>query len=71
MVGFRPVTDRAILDVRPPRVDIVRISERMTLSEFSRRYNSPIPLAQLAVINQAAGPETTFEAGTLLKRVVA
>lgn len=68
--SFGPVTDPAILDVRPARVDIVRISERMTLSEFSRRYNSSIPLAELAVINQAAGPETTFEAGTLLKRVM-
>jgi predicted Zn-dependent protease len=68
--SFRPVTDRAILDVRPPRVDIVRINETMTLREFSRRYNSSIPMAELALINQAAGPEVTFNAGTLLKRVV-
>jgi predicted Zn-dependent protease len=68
--SFGPVTDRAILDVRPARVAIVRISEPMTLREFSRRYNSSIPMAELALINQAGGPETTFEAGTLLKRVV-
>jgi predicted Zn-dependent protease len=68
--SFRAVTDRAILDVRPPRVDIVRINETMTLREFSRRYNSTISMAELALINQAEGPETTFDAGTLLKRVV-
>jgi predicted Zn-dependent protease len=68
--SFRPVTDRAILNVQPSRVDIVRIGTRMTLSEFSRRYDSEIPLAELAIINQAAGPETSFEAGSLLKRVV-
>jgi predicted Zn-dependent protease len=68
--SFRAVTDRAILDVRPPRVDIVRINETMTLREFSRRYNSSIPMAELALINQAAGPETRFDAGALLKRVV-
>jgi predicted Zn-dependent protease len=68
--SFRPVTDRAILDVRPPRVDIVRLNERMTLREFNQRYNSSISMAELALINQAAGPETTFDAGTLLKRVV-
>lgn len=68
--SFGPVTDSSILTVRPPRVDIVRINERMTLSEFNRRYNSTISMAELALINQAAGPETTFDAGTLLKRVV-
>ena len=71
IASFGPVTDRAILDVKSPRVDIVRITERMTLSEFSRRYTSTIPLAELAVINQAAHPDTAFEAGTLLKRIVA
>jgi predicted Zn-dependent protease len=70
IASFGPVTDRGILDVRPARVAIVRISEPMTLREFSRRYNSSISMAELALINQAAGPETTFEAGTLLKRVV-
>ena len=68
--SFRPVTDRAILDVRPPRVEIVRIDETMTLRDFSRRYNSSISMAELALINQAEGPETRFDAGTLLKRVV-
>jgi len=51
-------------------MDIVRLNARMTLAEFSRRYDSEIPMAELAVINQAAGPDATFEAGTLLKRVI-
>ena len=68
--SFSPVRDRSILDVQPSRVDIIRLPQRMTLAEFSRRYNSTIPIAELALINQAATPDTAFEAGTLLKRVV-
>ncbi len=68
--SFAPLTNSAILNVRPQRVDIVRLNARMTLAEFSRRYDSEIPIAELAVINQAAGPDATFEAGTLLKRVI-
>lgn len=68
--SFGPVTDPAVLDVQPKRIDVVRIPEAMTLAEFNRRYASTVPLPELALINQADGPDTRFAAGTLLKRVV-
>ena len=69
--SFAPLTDPAILGVRPPRIEIVRIPRTMTLAEFAREYPSTIPLPELAILNQAQGEATTFEAGTMLKRVVA
>jgi predicted Zn-dependent protease len=68
--SFRPVTDPDVLRVQPQRIDIVRLSEPMTVGEFSRRYRSSIPLDELALINQAANATAVLPAGTLAKRVV-
>jgi predicted Zn-dependent protease len=68
--SFGPVTDPAILNVQPQRIDIVTLPQSMTLGEFARRYASGVPIADLALINQVAGPESTLPAGTLVKRVV-
>ncbi len=43
----------------------------MTLARFAERYPSAIPLAELAVINQVAGPDALLPAGHLAKQVVA
>jgi predicted Zn-dependent protease len=67
--SFAPVTDPGVLDVQPDRIDIVRIPQAMTLAEFHRRYPSEVPLQELALINQVAGPDETLRAGTLVKRV--
>jgi predicted Zn-dependent protease len=67
--SFATLTDPAILGVQPNRIQVVRLPEAMTLEAFSRRYESAIPLTELALINHAAGPETRFPAGSLLKRV--
>jgi hypothetical protein len=40
----------------------------MTLTEFHQAYPSPIPVAQVALIN-GVEPTTTLQAGTLVKRV--
>lgn len=66
--SFARLTDRSALEVQPARVDLVRVSSRMTLAEFNRRYPSSIPLEQLAVINGVA-TNGSFEAGTSVKRV--
>lgn len=68
--SFAPLTDPAVLGMQPNRIRIVRLGESMTLAEFNRRYPSAIPLAELAVINRVATPETVLPAGMQVKRVV-
>ena len=70
IASFGPVTDRSILNVQPNRVAIVRLPTRMTLAAFNQRFRSAIPIGELAIINQASGPDESFAAGSLLKRVV-
>jgi predicted Zn-dependent protease len=66
--SFRRLTDPAALAVQPVRVRLVRLPRAMTLTEFHQAYPSPIPVAQVALIN-GVEPTTTLQAGTLVKRV--
>jgi len=66
--SFTPVTDRAVLGIKPNRIRLVKLDRAMTLAEFARRYPSTIPLEQLALVNQAQ-TDTRFAAGDLVKRV--
>ena len=68
--SFAQVSDPAVLNVRPNRIAVVRISSAMTLAQFQSRYPSTIPIDQLAILNQVEGPASTLPAGTLVKRVV-
>jgi predicted Zn-dependent protease len=67
--SFERVTDRRALDVQPKRVDVVSLSQPMTLDEFARRYPSTVDMETLAIINQADS-NTRFPAGAEVKRVV-
>jgi predicted Zn-dependent protease len=67
--SFERVTDRRALDVQPKRVDVVSLSQPMTLDEFARRYPSTVDMETLAIINQA-DTNTRFPAGAEVKRVV-
>jgi predicted Zn-dependent protease len=69
--SFAPLTDPTVLALQPNRMRIVRIDQGMTLAEFERRFPSAVPIAELAILNQVAGPETLLPAGTRVKRVVA
>ncbi len=66
--SFAPLTDPAILNVKPKKVEIVKLPSRMTLAQFNTRYPSSIPVEEVAIIN---GVETgaTLAAGTEVKRV--
>jgi predicted Zn-dependent protease len=67
--SFRPITDRRYLDVKPARLDVVRLPAAMTLRQFAERYPSSVDLERLALINQTT-PDQRFAAGDRLKRVV-
>ena len=69
IASFLPVTDRAVLDVQPLRLDIVRISEPMSLIRFNEANPSPIDIEALARLNRTS-PNAVLAAGTAVKRVV-
>jgi predicted Zn-dependent protease len=66
--SFRRLTDQTALNVQPVKVQLVRLTRAMTMTEFHQTYPSPIPLAQVALINGVEST-TTLVAGTLVKRV--
>ncbi len=66
--SFRRLTDPSALAVQPVRVRLVRLPRAMTVTEFHAAYPSPIPVAEVALIN-GVEPGTTLPAGTLVKRV--
>jgi predicted Zn-dependent protease len=67
--SFRAVTDPAILEIQPRRMEIVEVPRAMTFQEFLREYPSTVPDETMGTINQLA-PEDRVLRGTLLKRVV-
>jgi predicted Zn-dependent protease len=68
--SFGPLRDQAALNVRPNRINIVTLPDRLTLSEFNRRMPSAIQVDELAVINDVPSASTALPPGTLVKRVV-
>ncbi|MGH7459635.1 MAG: M48 family metalloprotease [Longimicrobiales bacterium] len=69
--SFATLTDPQALNVRPNRIDVVRLSSPTTLTEFNRRNPSAIPINELALINQVQDPNATLATGTSVKRVSA
>ena len=69
--SFDRLTDSRALNVQPNRIDIVRPTQAMTLSEFNRRYPSTVGIDEIALINQLEGPSARIPAGQPVKRVVA
>ena len=67
--SIAPLTDTAILGVKPRRLGVVRVPRAMTLAEFHRAYPSVLPLEEVAGLNRLA-PDARVPAGTRLKRVV-
>ncbi len=69
LVSFAEVTDRRHLEVDPATVDVVRVPQRMTLSEFVSRFPSTIELEKLELINGVSA-DALIEEGSFLKRIV-
>lgn len=68
MGSFGPLTDQSALNVQPAKVELVRVPSAMTVQEFNSRYPSSIPIAQVAIINEA-GADGRLTAGQMAKRV--
>ena len=68
--SFAEVNDPSVLNVRPNRLDVVRLPRAMTLADFHRAYPSVVPLEQIALINGVENAATVLPSGMLVKRVV-
>lgn len=68
--SFSELRNSAALNVKPNRLELVKLSREMTLNEFNRQYPSAIPIEELAIINEAESAETVIPAGRTVKRVV-
>ncbi len=69
--SFAPLNDPAILNVRPNRIDVVRLQSAMSLADFNRRNPSVVPIKELVIINQEPDANAVLGAGSYVKRVVA
>ena len=69
--SFRRLTDPQMLAMQPNRIDVVRLPQAMTLTEFNRRNPSVVPIDELARLNQVENAASQLPAGRLVKRVVA
>lgn len=67
--SFQRLTDPVMLRVQPQHVMVVTLSRAMTLTEFAATYPGPVPLAELARLNNV-DEGARFAAGDRLKRVV-
>ena len=67
--SYKPVSDPAVLNVQPPRLQLVTLSEAMTGSQFVQRYPSTVPAEQVYVIN-GIDAGSTLQRGDVLKRVM-
>jgi predicted Zn-dependent protease len=66
--SFAEVTDPGILKVEPFRLEIVTVNEPATLRVFYDRHMLPMPLEEIARLNQMA-PEDRLERGRQVKIV--
>lgn len=67
--SFNRLTDKDALSAQPMKIKVVTLPEAMTLEQFNKKYPSAVPLATLALANQAEAT-TKFKKGDRLKQVV-
>ena len=67
--SFSELRDPSKLNVKPAKVELVKLDRQMTLEQFNAQYSSSIPLKELAIINEVEDPATPLPAGRMVKRV--
>ncbi|MDQ3995782.1 MAG: M48 family metalloprotease, partial [Gemmatimonadota bacterium] len=68
--SFAPATDARLFDVRPYRINIVRLGRATTFADFNRRYPSAVDAEEVALLNRVTGGSSRLRAGGRMKRVV-
>lgn len=69
LASFAPLTDPRVLAVKPWTLQMVRLTERMTLQQFHQRNPMPVSLEEAARLNRRA-PTDVLASGARVKRVV-
>ena len=67
-LSFSVLTDRAILDAQPMRVQIITVPRAMTLAALASERPAPVPVAPLALLNGLSA-DASLQAGQKLKWV--
>ena len=67
--SFGRLENEDALNVKPNKVELVRLPRAMTLEEFNRQYPSTIPITELAIINELANATDQIPQGRVVKRV--
>ena len=67
--SFNTLTDPEVLNVQPARLQLVKLTQPMTLDQFNAQYPSSIAADQLALIN-GVDKGATMQAGQEVKRIV-
>jgi predicted Zn-dependent protease len=67
--SFSELHDASALNVKPSKVELVKVPRQMTLEQFNTQYPSTIPIEQLAIINELDGVTASIPAGSTVKRV--
>ncbi|MGH2709359.1 MAG: M48 family metalloprotease, partial [Actinomycetota bacterium] len=61
--SFSELRNSAALNVKPAKVELVKLTREMTLEQFNAQYPSTIPIEHLAIINELEGPAAEIPAG--------
>jgi predicted Zn-dependent protease len=67
--SFDRLRNSAALDVKPAKLELVKVSRQMTLTQFNQQYPSTVSIEQLAILNELEGPESVIPRGRTVKRV--
>jgi predicted Zn-dependent protease len=66
--SFEPLSDPALLNVKPARIELIDVKETTRLSALYEQSPASIPLERIALLNQLE-PDAQVKAGQLLKWV--
>ena len=67
--SFRRVTDRSILNVKPQRIELIRLDRSESITQLRARRRSPVKAEKLAIIN-GVDANQAIPKGTLIKWVL-
>jgi predicted Zn-dependent protease len=68
--SFDRLRNSAALEVKPATIELVKLTQEMTLAQFNQQYPSTTGITELAIINELEGPESVIPRGRVVKRVV-
>jgi predicted Zn-dependent protease len=68
--SFGPLRNQAAMNVKPARVELVKLPRSMTMEQFNSQYPSSIKLEELVIINEVESSTTMLPAGRIVKRIV-